>query len=72
MNVSVPIKQTTSANAEEVQKRIRDAGERARAEAEVRRAAGKATPLAPERGGPAAPEPTRYGDWERKGLVSDF
>ncbi|MBM3569624.1 MAG: DUF1674 domain-containing protein [Alphaproteobacteria bacterium] len=24
-----------------------------------------------ERGGPAGPEPTRYGDWERKGIVSD-
>jgi hypothetical protein len=26
----------------------------------------------PEFGGPAGPEPTRYGDWERKGRVSDF
>jgi homeobox protein ESX1 len=25
-----------------------------------------------EVGGPAGPEPTRYGDWERKGRVSDF
>ncbi|KAL3073178.1 hypothetical protein niasHT_035454 [Heterodera trifolii] len=25
-----------------------------------------------EFGGPAGPEPTRYGDWERKGRVSDF
>ena len=25
-----------------------------------------------ESGGPRAPEPTRYGDWERKGIVSDF
>lgn len=25
-----------------------------------------------ERGGPHGPEPTRYGDWERKGRVSDF
>ncbi|KAK6027575.1 hypothetical protein OSTOST_06390 [Ostertagia ostertagi] len=23
-------------------------------------------------GGPAGPEPTRYGDWERKGRVTDF
>jgi hypothetical protein len=28
--------------------------------------------LPPEIGGPAGPEPTRYGDWERKGRVSDF
>ena len=28
---------------------------------------------APEEiGGPKGPEPTRYGDWERKGRVSDF
>jgi hypothetical protein len=25
-----------------------------------------------EVGGPAWPEPTRYGDWERGGRVSDF
>jgi len=25
-----------------------------------------------EIGGPQGPEPTRYGDWERKGRVTDF
>ena len=25
-----------------------------------------------EYGGPKGPEPTRYGDWENKGIVSDF
>lgn len=25
-----------------------------------------------ERGGPSGPEPTRYGDWERKGIAKDF
>jgi len=25
-----------------------------------------------EIGGPRGPEPTRYGDWERKGRVTDF
>ena len=25
-----------------------------------------------EVGGPTGPEPTRYGDWERKGRVTDF
>lgn len=25
-----------------------------------------------EIGGPTGPEPTRYGDWERKGRCSDF
>jgi hypothetical protein len=31
-------------------------------------------PAAPpvEIGGPAGPEPTRYGDWERKGRCIDF
>ena len=27
---------------------------------------------AQEFGGPTGPEPTRYGDWERNGKVSDF
>nr|WP_298688083.1 succinate dehydrogenase assembly factor 4 [uncultured Dongia sp.] len=31
----------------------------------------KASPP-PEFGGPTGPEPTRYGDWERNGRVSDF
>ncbi len=26
----------------------------------------------PEDGGPQGPEPTRYGDWERKGRCIDF
>lgn len=29
-------------------------------------------PKTGEAGGPTGPEPTRYGDWERKGRVSDF
>jgi len=35
--------------------------------------ANKADPVRPrELGGPAGPEPTRYGDWERKGRCIDF
>ena len=26
----------------------------------------------PELDGPAGPEPTRFGDWERKGIAVDF
>jgi hypothetical protein len=26
----------------------------------------------PESGGPKGPEPTRYGDWEKKGRCADF
>ncbi|MFT3673932.1 DUF1674 domain-containing protein [Aestuariivirga sp.] len=45
---------------------------RALAEAEARRKEQKAKPLPPEQGGPRGPEPTRYGDWEKKGITSDF
>jgi len=34
--------------------------------------AAKIASEAVEIGGPKGPEPTRYGDWERKGRVSDF
>jgi hypothetical protein len=57
---------------EEVAKRVKEAGNRARAEADARRAREKSRPLPPEQGGPKGPEPTRYGDWEKKGLISDF
>jgi hypothetical protein len=56
-----------------IAERIREASKRARAEAEVRAAnAVKATPLPHENNGPRGPEPTRFGDWERKGIASDF
>lgn len=29
-------------------------------------------PITGEVGGPRGPEPTRYGDWERKGRCTDF
>ena len=32
----------------------------------------EAPPKPKEIGGPSGPEPTRFGDWERKGRVSDF
>lgn len=31
-----------------------------------------ATPPEEEIGGPAGPDPTRFGDWERKGRCIDF
>jgi hypothetical protein len=56
-----------------IAERIRAAGERARAEAKTRRAGEPVGPRFPkEIGGPKAPEPTRHGDWERKGIASDF
>jgi hypothetical protein len=53
------------------------AAKRALEEAEARRRAKalearRAQGLAPEVGGPKGPEPTRYGDWEKGGIVSDF
>jgi hypothetical protein len=57
----------------EIAERIRAAGERAKAEAEARRAAAKPqAPRAKEVNGPKGPEPTRYGDWEKNGIASDF
>jgi len=59
----------------EIAERIHAAAARAKAEAEARRAeaAKHPAPANPaEIGGPKGPEPTRYGDWERKGLISDF
>lgn len=29
-------------------------------------------PVQPEHGGGKGPEPTRYGDWEKGGIASDF
>ncbi|KAM4729640.1 succinate dehydrogenase assembly factor 4, mitochondrial [Anableps anableps] len=29
-------------------------------------------PVTKEKGGPRGPEPTRYGDWERRGRCVDF
>lgn len=48
------------------------AAQRALAEAQARRNAASALDLPPEDGGRGGPEPVRYGDWEVKGLASDF
>ncbi|MGA8497539.1 MAG: DUF1674 domain-containing protein [Xanthobacteraceae bacterium] len=50
------------------------AAERALAEAAARRAERdrKAAELAKESGGRGGLDPTRYGDWEKDGLISDF
>jgi hypothetical protein len=54
-------------------KELSPAAQRALAEAEERRRlAAEATPRPPEFHGPKGPEPVRYGDWERKGIASDF
>ena len=55
-------------------KPLTPAAQRALAEAEARRqaAGANARPAAKESGGTKGPEPTRYGDWENKGIASDF
>jgi len=51
-----------------------EAAKRALAEAAARRAAreAKAAEQPKELQGRDGPEPTRYGDWEKDGLASDF
>lgn len=39
---------------------------------ERRKSAAKTQEIAAERGGPRGEEPTRFGDWERKGIAYDF
>lgn len=48
------------------------AARRALEEADARRKAQGESAAPREIGGPPGPEPTRYGDWERKGIASDF
>ena len=64
-----------SANKEQTEERrqLSPAAERALKEAEERRRVrdAQAAP-APEQGGQKGREPTRYGDWEKGGIISDF
>lgn len=67
--------EAVAADAEAPRKPLPPAAQRALAEAAARRAeaaknAGAQGPK--EVQGPKGLEPTRYGDWERKGIASDF
>lgn len=66
--------QRLSAAPEPAGKPLTPAAERALAEAAARRAEidAKAAERPKELNGPRGPEPTRYGDWEAKGIASDF
>jgi hypothetical protein len=70
---SDPSQLPPTANVAE-RKPLTPAAQRALAEAEARRqaAAVEAKAMPKEYQGPTGPEPTRYGDWERKGIASDF
>ena len=70
---------TTGHESEEPPRRrfedLPPAAQRALKEAEERRQMADAKAgrdRAEELGGRKGPEPTRYGDWEKKGIVSDF
>lgn len=70
----------TELSAEEIERRktLPEAARRALEEADARRSeqdeemAALEDARSEERGGPKNIEPTRYGDWERKGIAYDF
>ena len=58
---------------DQAQNKIADAAKRALEEAAARRRKAAAKPdAAKEVGGREGPDPARYGDWEVKGIASDF
>ncbi len=59
-------------DTDDKEEQISAAAARALAEADARRAARSPVELPSERGGRGGPEPTRYGDWEKEGIISDF
>jgi hypothetical protein len=60
--------------AEQKTRKLSPAAERALAEAAARRAEAdrKAAERPKEKEGRDGLDPTRYGDWEKKGIASDF
>ncbi len=68
----IPVAANDEAQPASQPRPLSDAARRALAEATERREAAQAKVLDPEHGGPRGPEPTRYGDWEKKGLAIDF
>lgn len=61
--IIMPVAETQKRNAEQALKEAETRRQAAEAEA-------KATPV--EKGGRNGPDPARYGDWEVKGITSDF
>tara|TARA_B100000530_G_scaffold220338_1_gene141608 strand:+ start:701 stop:886 length:186 start_codon:yes stop_codon:yes gene_type:complete len=60
--------------SENKKNKLSPAAKRALKEADERRKENsrKVTEMPKEIDGPEGPEPTRYGDWEKKGIASDF
>jgi hypothetical protein len=66
-------KMGVSRSFDKMEKReLSPAANRALAEAEQRRAAALKVELPKEINGRKGPEPMRFGDWENKGIASDF
>ncbi len=55
-----------------MKKNLKEIGKEALAEAKVRQKNKQNEKKAKEINGPEGLEPTRYGDWEKKGIVYDF
>jgi hypothetical protein len=70
------MRQDQDAPSEAAGKRLPAPAQRALAEAQERRRQElervAAAPRVKEIGGQPGPEPTRYGDWERNGIATDF
>ena len=54
------------------ERKLAEAAERALLEAQERKKNAEPQNLPTELGGRDGPEPTRFGDWEKDGVVSDF
>ncbi len=61
-----------SRNPSEKEARQAEIAKRALQEAAERRAKVRPLELPEELGGRDGPEPVRFGDWEKKGIASDF
>jgi hypothetical protein len=59
-------------DAPEPTRPLTEAAKRALAEAEERREAARSASVPAEVGGRNGPDPVRYGDWEKDGIISDF
>ena len=53
-------------------RKLPPAAERALEEAAERRRQQEAGEAPPETGGRKGPDPVRFGDWEKNGIISDF
>ena len=68
-----PLDVSSAADGQEIPAKVLSpAAVRALAEAAERRRLAAIRAVTGETGGPEGPEPTRYGDWEPKGLAVDF